>query len=124
MQLLRIQYGWKFKPISYHVFYLNTYADIGCSCVCSKLLANDVSFVTLPVGVEVGLNFVPDFIFTPLQVINGCTTATRIPPVKNGTTSDKVGNTACYWNGGIAYYNEYIGDADGVTYNVGMRMHF
>lgn len=116
--------GGNLNLISYHGFYFNTYAGLGYSGASSKLLANDVNFVTLPVGVEVGLNFVPDFSIYATAGYKWLYDSTSNTTCKDGTTSDKVGNTACYWNGGIAYYNEYIGDADGVTYNVGMRMHF
>lgn len=116
--------GGHLNLISYHGFYLNTYAGFGYSGASSKLLANDVNFVTLPVGVEVGLNFVPDFSIYATAGYKWLYDSTSNTTCRDGTTSEKVGNTACYWNGGIAYYNEYLGDADGVTYNVGMRMHF
>lgn len=86
------------------------------------------TYLTLPVGLEAGYTFTPNF-----SLYGGIgykwsfnITGDEQTRCNDGTTSGSTGSGTCSWHGGINYYydSNYIGDYDGVTYKAGLRYNF
>lgn len=105
-------------------FYLLATAGIGFSGADSSYLDNTVNFVTLPIGLEAGFSPLPELSlyagvgYKWLFDVTGKTTC------NDGTTTNSTGRGACSYHDGIDYYNETIGDADGVSFRAGLRLNF
>jgi len=116
--------GGQLNLFNYNGLYALATAGIGYSWADSSRLDNTVNFVTFPIGLELGYSIIPE-----LSVYGGIGykwlwDSTSSTTCKNGTQSNSVGSGACSSNGGIAYYNDYVGDNDGVTYKAGLRYNF
>ncbi|MCW8041020.1 hypothetical protein [Acinetobacter entericus] len=86
------------------------------------------TYWTLPIGLEAGYTFTPNF-----SLYGGIgykwsfnITGDEQTRCNDGTTSGSTGSGTCSWHGGINYYydSNYIGDYDGVTYKAGLRYNF
>lgn len=86
------------------------------------------TYFTIPVGLEAGYTFTPNF-----SLYGGVgykwafnITGDEQTRCNDGTTSGSTGSGTCSWHGGINYYydSNYIGDYDGVTYKAGLRYNF
>jgi hypothetical protein len=86
------------------------------------------TYFTIPVGLEAGYTFTPNF-----SLYGGIgykwafnITGDEQTRCNDGTTSGSTGSGTCSWHGGINYYydSNYIGDYDGVTYKAGLRYNF
>lgn len=86
------------------------------------------SYLTIPVGLEAGYTFTPNF-----SLYGGIgykwsfnITGEKETRCNDGTWSDSTGSGTCSWHGGIDYNysSNYIGDYDGVTYKAGLRYNF
>lgn len=87
---------------------------------------DDTAYLTLPIGLELGYNIVPN-----LSVFGGVgykwnweikDNRTRC---NDGTRSNSSGSGTCSWHGGVdTTYDYTIGDFDGLTYKAGIRYNF
>lgn len=116
--------GGQLNLFNYNGLYALATAGIGYSWADSSRLDNTVNFVTFPIGLELGYSIIPE-----LSVYGGVGykwlwDSTSSTTCKDGTTSNSVGSGTCSSHNGIAYYNDYVGDNDGVTYKAGMRFNF
>ncbi|AYA02100.1 hypothetical protein BEN74_03930 [Acinetobacter sp. WCHAc010034] len=116
--------GGQLNLFNYNGLYALATAGIGYSWADSSRLNNTVNFVTLPIGLELGYSIIPE-----LSVYGGIGykwlwDSTSSTTCKDGTTSNSVGSGTCSSHNGIAYYNDYVGDNDGVTYKAGLRYNF
>lgn len=119
-----LQGGGQLNLISAGGFYLLATAGIGFAAAESPWLDNSVNFVSLPVGLEAGFSPVAQMSlyagvgYKWLFDVTGKTTC------NDGTTTNSTGRGACSYHDGIDYYNDTVGDADGVTFRAGLRANF
>ncbi len=119
-----LQGGGQLNLVNAGGFYLLATAGLGFAGADSSYLDNSVNFVSLPVGLEAGFSPIPELSlyagvgYKWLFDVTGKTTC------NDGTTTNSTGHGACSYHDGIDYYNETIGDADGVTYRAGLRVNF
>ena len=119
-----LQGGGQLNLFNANGFYLLATAGVGVAGADSSYLDNSVTFISLPVGLEVGFSPVPQFSlyggvgYKWLFDVTGKTTC------NDGTTTNSTGHGACSYHDGIDYYNETIGDADGVSFRAGLRVNF
>lgn len=119
-----ISFGSQVNLINYHGLYLLGTVGMGYSWADSSLLSNNVQFVTVPVGLELGYSFTPNFsIYTGVgyKFLFDVTSSTTC---NDGTTSNSTGSGTCSYHGGISQYNDYVGNNDGMTYRAGLRLNF
>ncbi len=119
-----LAFGGQFNLYSYKGFYALGTLGFGYAWAESSLLANDVNFMTIPVGLEIGYSVVPELSLYAGIGYKWLLDTTSSTTCNNGTTSNSVGSGTCSSNGGIAYYNDYVGDNNGVTYKAGLRYNF
>ncbi len=110
--------------ISQAGFYLNGTFGFGYAIASSPFLYNDVDFVTIPIGLEAGLSPFPELSVYAGVGYKWLYDVTSNTTCNDGTTTNNVGRRACYYNLGIAYFNDTVGNARGVEFKAGMRFNF
>jgi len=102
--------GIQYKFLEQHDFYLMSTAALGYGWGETKETKIDLEFLTLPVGLEAGYSFAPNF-----DLYGG---------VGYKWLWDRSKNEGCSmyvcWSG----RGEVVGDLDGVTYKAGLRYNF
>ena len=81
-------------------------------------------FVTLPIGLEAGYHFSPNFSLYGGVGYKWAWDASSKTTCNDGSTSNSTESGTCSWHGGVDHYNNTIGDFDGVTYKAGARYNF
>ncbi|AXY59804.1 hypothetical protein [Acinetobacter sp. WCHAc010052] len=116
--------GAQINFINYLGLYVLGQVGLGYAWAETPEMYNTVNFMSLPVGLEVGLSLTPE-----LSVYGGVgykwlwdTTSESV--CNDGSPSNSTGNGTCYWHGGVAYYNDTFGDTEGLTYKAGLRFNF
>lgn len=117
-------FGGQLNLFSYNGLYALASAGLGFAVADSPELYNTVNFVTLPVGFEVGYSVIPELSLYGGVGYKWLWDTTSSTTCRDGSTSNSTGSGTCSWHGGIAYYNDYVGDNDGVTYKAGLRYNF
>jgi hypothetical protein len=119
-----LQGGGQFNLLNAGGFYVLATAGLGFAGLESSRLANSVSFVSLPIGLEAGFSPIPSLSLYAGVGYKWLLEITDKTTCKDGTTTNSTGQGACSYHSGIDYYNETIGDMDGVAFRAGLRMNF
>lgn len=117
-------FGGQLNLFSYNGLYALATAGLGFAVADSSELYNTVNFVTLPIGLELGYSVIPELSLYGGVGYKWLWDTTSSTTCWDGTTSNSTGSGTCSSHGGIAYYNDYVGDNDGVTYKAGLRYNF
>lgn len=118
-------FGGHYNLIIVNGFY--TLATIGMGVgVGSADGFDDTAYLTLPIGLELGYSFVPNFsVFGGVGYKWNWEIKDNRTRCNDGTTSNSTGSGTCSWHGGIDESYDYtIGDFDGLTYKAGIRYNF
>lgn len=124
LDFYELEGGGQLNLLNVQGFYVLATAGIGVAGADSSYLDNSVTFLSLPVGLEVGFSPIPEFSlyggvgYKWLFDVTGKTTC------NDGTTTNSTGHGACSYHDGIDYYNDTVGDTDGVTFRAGLRVNF
>jgi hypothetical protein len=118
------RFGGHVNLISQDGLYLNGTLGLGYAIATSSLLPNDVDFLTLPIGLELGFSPVPQLSIYGGVGYKWLYDITSNTTCNDGTTTNTVGSSACSFNSGIAYYNDSVGDADGIEFKIGLRLNY
>lgn len=84
----------------------------------------DNDFVTLPIGLEAGYRFNGRLGIYAGVGYKWAFNTTENTTCADGRTTDSTGRGSCSYHGGIAQYNEKIGDVSGANLRVGLRFSF
>lgn len=118
------RFGGHINLVSQDGFYLNGSVGLGYANASSSLLYNDVQFMTLPIGLEAGFSLAPQLSIYGGVGYKWLFDVTSNTTCNDGTTTNSVGRGSCSYHSGIAYYNDQVGDADGVELKAGLRLNF
>ena len=124
LDFYELEGGGQLNLLNVQGFYVLATAGIGVAGADSSYLDNSVTFLSLPVGLEAGFSPIAEFSlyagvgYKWLFDVTGKTTC------NDGTTTNSTGHGACSYHDGIDYYNDTVGDADGVTFRAGLRVNF
>ena len=119
-----LSFGGQINLYSYQGFYTAGTLGFGYAWAESSLLANDVNFMTIPIGLEIGYSLVPNLSIYGGVGYKWLIDTTASTTCKDGSTSNSVGSGTCSSHDGIDRYNDYVGDNNGVTYKAGLRYNF
>lgn len=116
-------FGGHLNLINVNGFYALATAGTGVSVL--DVEGFDTStYWTLPIGLEAGYNFAPNFSLYGGIGYKWSWDISSATTCNNGTQSNSTGSGTCSSNGGIDHYNYTIGDYDGMTYKAGLRYNF
>lgn len=116
--------GSQLNLINYYGFYALAQLGFGYSWFSSEYLSNTVNFMTLPIGLEMGLSILPE-----LSVYGGVGykwvwDITSKARCNDGSLTNFTDSGNCNWNGGVDYFRDSVGDHAGMTYKAGLRYNF
>ena len=105
-------------------FYALASLGIGYSWLSTDYFNNDATFFSLPVGFEVGMTPISQLSIYGAIGYKWLWDVTSNTTCRDGTNTNRTGYNACAYNGGVAYYNDHLGDNSGMTYKAGLRLNF
>ena len=117
-------FGTQIIMFSQYDFTLGFNLEAGYGVVAPEKASNDFNFLSLGGG-----GFLNYFLNESLSIfINGqymyYSEVTPNTECRDGSSSESSGSGTCSHHGGIAYYNDKIGDANGLKFNVGLSFSF
>lgn len=119
-----LSFGGQINLYTYQGFYVAGALGFGYAWAESSLLANDVNFMTIPIGLEIGYSLIPNLSIYGGVGYKWLIDTTASTTCKDGSTSNSVGSGTCSSHNGIEQYNDYVGENNGVTYKAGLRYNF
>ena len=99
-------------------------ADIGAVHADLDRLRNGNTLVSLGFGVQPALRLHEAVSIVGVLGYRLYFDTTEPTTCNDGTTSSSVGSGTCSYHGGIAHYNERIGDGGGIEASLGVRLSF
>ena len=124
LDLVALNMGVRTRPAVVGIFEMRGQADIGLVRADLERLQNENSLVTLGLGLQPALRLHDAVSIVALAGYRFYFDATEPTTCRDGTTSSSVGSGTCSHHGGIAHYNEQIGDGGGPELLVGLRVSF
>ncbi len=121
--LIGVDFGYQYAYSQGRAYALGK-IGMGYAGVTVDAFSNNNHFVTIPVNAEVGYKFVPNVSAYASVGYQWSFDETSETTCRDGSQSNSTGQGTCSWHGGIAYYNDKIGDVSGLTFGVGARYHF
>ena len=129
--------------LNYKNFYLLGNVGLGYSWATSSLLSNDVNFISLPVGLELGYSEKPNWSLyssvgyqwlwdvTTDSYFDGTGSRKGKTLCNDGSWSNSTGQGTCSHHDGVAQNQnssnntkDTLGENDGFTYHLGIRYNF
>ncbi|WP_274584071.1 hypothetical protein V9W64_10770 [Neisseria leonii] len=121
---LELQGGYQRNLYSSQNVYLLGKIGVGYGRLSIKDAKNDNNFITLPVGLEAGYKVNGQFSLYAGAGYKWAFDTTDNTTCRSGKTTDSTGRGTCSKNGGIAFYNDKVGNVRGATANIGLRYNF
>lgn len=84
----------------------------------------DNDFIAIPTSIEVGYKPTQKFSVFANAGYQYAFNLTSDTTCRDGSQSNSTGQGTCSWHGGIAYYNDNLGNAHGATFGAGVKYHF
>lgn len=81
-------------------------------------------FFLFPISLEAGYKFTPKISIYANAGYQYASNMTSETTCQDGSQSSSAGQGTCSWHGGIAYYNDNVGNAKGTTFGIGAKYHF
>ena len=123
--------GGQYNFLNDNGLYLLGTLGLGYAWADSEYLSEEVTFLSIPLGLEVGLSFNPNMSFYAgvgykwLLELQDDRYGSRC---NDGTWSNSVGPGTCSWHGGVSYTHwgseDLVGNVNGFSYRAGMRFNF
>lgn len=116
--------GFNKELVQYEKTYLAFNLGLGFSQLDVPSFENKNNLLSIPVGVTGGYKLSDNVSIDASIGYRYFIDLTENTKCKDGSTSDSVGSGTCSWHGGIAQYQDQIGDGGGVYYRAGLRYSF
>lgn len=123
-KLTSVTGGYQHTLYSQNNAYLLGKIGLGYGKLDLDTLNIDNNFFLIPVGLEAGYKIAPQFSVYANAGYQYASNATSDTTCRDGSQSNSTGQGTCSWHGGIAQYNDNLGDAKGMTFGVGAKYHF
>lgn len=122
--LVGVDFGYQHNFYNQNRIYALGKIGFGYAGVTVDAYSNSNHFFTIPVSAEVGYQVLPNVSTYATAGYQWASDTTSQTTCRDGSQSNSTGQGTCSWHGGIAYYNDKIGNVNGLTFGAGARYHF